>query len=113
MSDMDDFLAEMAQLRASFAADMPQMLDAIEDLFTRLSADPRLDMRDELVRRVHSLAGTSETFGLSDLGQAARHLEDMLEAKRGAGLQPCTEELAQLRRLADAALSGEGSHASP
>ncbi|MDX7952360.1 Hpt domain-containing protein [Lichenihabitans sp. Uapishka_5] len=105
MTEIDDVLAELATLRSSFIADLPTMLETIERLADDVCADPEPDARQDLIRAVHSLAGTSETFGLAEIGSATRHLEDLLEAEDAEITRPCAVALATLRHLIDGALT--------
>lgn len=72
-----DIQARLQALRDDFAAQLPQRIGAIEDAWlTRAAATP--DALHELYRKVHSLAGAAGTFGMSDLSDQARRVEDDL-----------------------------------
>ncbi len=59
--------------------------------------------RDELVRQVHSLAGTAATFGYQAVSDAAAFVERLLDGVDGSAKEPATERMEralQLLRLA-------------
>lgn len=70
-----------AALRAEYRAALPQRLHAIEQLRAALAAGTLpAGQRRELQRQLHSLAGSGKTFGLPEVGAAARAAEALLEA---------------------------------
>lgn len=72
-----DIQARLQVLRDDFAAQLPQRIGAIEHAWlSRTAATP--DALHELYRKVHSLAGAAGTFGMSDLSDQARRVEDDL-----------------------------------
>lgn len=72
-----DLQARLQALRDDFATQLPARIASIERAWqSRAEAIPE-DLR-ELYRKVHSLSGAAGTFGLPELGEQARRLEDTL-----------------------------------
>ncbi len=78
--NLEDALAEM---RRDFAATLPDRRHALITAWRDLAeGDWSADSVEAAYRVVHSLAGAAETFGFSDLGQAARALNDAVHDLR-------------------------------
>lgn len=74
-----DIPPELIELKRRFVLRLPSQLDAIAELFYTLSNGRwERSVGETLHRMVHSLTGTSGTFGLRELSLAARHLESQL-----------------------------------
>lgn len=74
----------LALLNAKFAAGLPAILARLEALRTGVQpACPDEAARRGLYEILHSLAGSSATFGFAPLGGAARCLEEGLRALDG------------------------------
>lgn len=80
---------EIDEMIAEYRRDVPKKLERIE----ALAAAQRLV---ELIRELHTLAGSAGTFGLKPLGAAARAAETHLDAC-GASLD--SGQRAELERL--------------
>ncbi len=75
----DEALNRIAQLRLLFVARCKENLIQIRQLLDdRTAANGRTTQDPELVKLVHSLAGTSAIFGYRDLGRTAFKLEATL-----------------------------------
>lgn len=106
-----DIQARLQALRDDFAAQLPQRIGAIEHAWlTRADATP--DELHELYRKVHSLAGAAGTFGMSDLSDQARRVEDDLRPLlKGdttvvdAAATDISAGIARLRRMIEAETS--------
>jgi two-component system, cell cycle sensor histidine kinase and response regulator CckA len=74
-----DIPKELLELKRRFVLRLPGHLDSIAELFNALS-DGRWEHStgETLHRMVHSLTGTSGTFGLHNVSVAARHFESHL-----------------------------------
>lgn len=72
----------LAQQRADYRASLPARLAALQAAWAGLDTaeSPPQAQRVALERCAHGLAGSAATFGLPDLGDAARALENWLES---------------------------------
>jgi len=79
-SDADaEFFARLAELNARFAAALPTTLGRLQE--ARHTVDvtqPQKELVQHLHATLHTLAGSSATFGLRALGHHARALEQRL-----------------------------------
>ena len=75
----DGLVAFMVQQREVYRHELPQRLAKIESLWEifRRSEEPREGL-NAIERCAHNLAGSSATFGFSEIGDAARDLELLL-----------------------------------
>lgn len=87
---------KIAILRKSFAQKMPERLDKIQHHWTALQVDWQADVLRELHREVHSLAGSSLTYGFVQPGSIARELEEVIEHLTS---RPDAEQSQQILRL--------------
>jgi chemotaxis protein histidine kinase CheA len=75
-----DFEAALRQFRAEFAAQLPVRLreahERLQDCLDRPTNDDRLRALHAVV---HRLAGSAGTFGMKELGNRARVIEDLLD----------------------------------
>lgn len=74
----DELAARVNSLRLSYAQNLPDKLDQIAARIELLSVEWSDESGDEAARFAHNLAGTGQTFGFPEVGQAARRLEDEL-----------------------------------
>jgi chemotaxis protein histidine kinase CheA len=76
----DDFQQAMRRFQQEFAAQLPGRLQEARDRLRACQAQPADDAAvAELHRVLHKIAGSAGTFGLAEVGDGARALEDMLE----------------------------------
>ena len=69
----------LAQMKERYLSDIGGKIDEIEELVIRLEKEQKSkESFDEIYRRVHSLKGSSGSYGLHDLSNAFHHLEDHL-----------------------------------
>lgn len=82
MSD-DEFRQMLAAVSAEYRAGLPARLAGIDELWNCImhGGDAAQAMPD-LIRALHSIAGTAETFGLNAVGRAAAAAESCLEPYR-------------------------------
>ncbi|MEX1165587.1 MAG: response regulator [Hydrogenophaga sp.] len=74
-----DMPRELIELKRGFVSRLPSQLHHIADLFQSLSSGRwERETGETLHRMVHSLTGTSGTFGLRETSLAARQLESQL-----------------------------------
>lgn len=74
-----EFFERLAELNDRFAASLPQTLgrlSAARNAFD--TSQPQPELMQELHAVLHTLAGSSATFGFRLLGQQARHVEQRL-----------------------------------
>lgn len=101
----------LVQMRGEYAAKLPERLAQIETLWRRLAGGDTAS-GGELVRAAHSIAGAAATFGLPEVGSAARELELALrdsqagdDVFREACASRVTESVARLLEVSRAAIS--------
>jgi two-component system, cell cycle sensor histidine kinase and response regulator CckA len=94
----DGVLHELQALRRVYVQRLPDQLEAMATAFHALSVGPwDHNAATALHRMVHSLSGTSGTYGLRDVSQAARQLEIELDAALKAQQPPSTTTWASLK----------------
>jgi chemotaxis protein histidine kinase CheA len=101
-----DFRLAMEQFRADFARQLPERVQEAQGLLQAALANPGDEAAlRELHRVVHKLAGSCGTFGLREIGDTARGIEDQLDAvlaapaDRAGKLAPLAEQLVVLAAL--------------
>lgn len=101
MADLPDALRQsIAMLRDDYASKLPGKIAEIEALWRRLlAADAPAAELEDVVRRVHGIAGSGATFGLAAVSDAARELERFLERIHAAGRLPDTVERKRVAAL--------------
>ena len=107
-SDNQNSKADKLQaLREAFGAKLPERLAAIRRLWLALRENPDdTSLSDEFYRLIHSMAGSSGTFGYHQFGACARHLEQFLLQNKSMGysdsdsIKTIDRTLAQLESLA-------------
>lgn len=77
--EQNDFQKKLRVLRENFARDLPGYMDAVMDVWNRLERTRDKEALIELHRKLHSLAGSGQTFGFSETGSKARAVERMLQ----------------------------------
>jgi chemotaxis protein histidine kinase CheA len=106
MSGGTDFRLAMEQFRADFARQLPERVQEAQGHLQAALANPGDEIPlCELHRVVHKLAGSCGTFGLREIGDTARGIEDQLDAilaapgDRAGKLAPVAEQLVVLAAL--------------
>ena len=75
----DEFFARLAQLNDRFAAALPATLARLLEAHNAFDVEhPVQAVIDDVHATLHTLAGSSATFGFHGLGHAARDLEQRL-----------------------------------
>lgn len=69
---------KLRALTVAFGQQLPARLKEIRQLWLALCHEPTKHNHDNVHRISHSLAGTSATFGFTNLSVAARELENIL-----------------------------------
>ncbi|RYF44100.1 MAG: Hpt domain-containing protein [Comamonadaceae bacterium] len=85
----EQFRQFLESQRADYRHALPARLQQLQALWTAIDAGAAAPPLGELERLAHTLAGTAGTFGLREVGQAARALEALL-AQAGEGGGPLT-----------------------
>jgi len=74
-----EFFARLAELNDKFAASLPQTLGRLSAVRNEFDTQrPQLALIEQMHAVLHTLAGSSATFGFRVLGQQARTLEQRL-----------------------------------
>jgi HPt (histidine-containing phosphotransfer) domain-containing protein len=77
---------------------LPGKIQKIEEAWELLINEPWNDEQFLTFHRmVHTIAGSSGTFGLPEVGQSARQLEILLKPQLDSGEQPSTKQKHQIR----------------
>ena len=98
--DKDEFRRQMDAFNAEYRASLPGKLREVDELWKRMHADAaRPEDSAELLRRLHTLAGSAKTFGFPELGTAARAAENYLEPYTRQGVMPPVAEREEFGRL--------------
>ena len=114
MHDPGELQAKLITLSDAFAAQLPEKLKNLQQSLTQLS-HTEWDERgfETLVRLVHGLIGSSQTFGFASLSNVARNLEAYLkqlaQAKAVLGKDQRDHILEAMRELHQAALHRDAS----
>jgi len=101
---------QLAEIRTSFFAECEELLEALQDGLTALSAGTDPDAIHVIFRAVHSIKGGAGAFGLQGLVAFAHGLETALDAARAGDGTPkdaalklyfrCADHLSDLVRVA-------------
>ena len=95
----EELAQRLAQLSEGFRDELPQRLDDISTAWRVLQESGWSDENAETLERLaHSLAGSGATFGLASISEAAKSLEQAVEALR-TGEAPSDNELAPVADL--------------
>lgn len=87
--DSAEFKRKMEAFSAEYRASLPAKLAEVDALWGMLAAGAtQPEACGELLRRLHTLAGSAKTFGFPDLGVAARAAESFLEPYCQDGAMP-------------------------
>ncbi len=85
-------------LQAQFLTRLPGRLDDVQRMWAELGSGQWSQLQAEALHRaVHSLTGTSGTFGLKALSKAARQFESRLHTSIERGRAPSDDEWASLK----------------
>jgi HPt (histidine-containing phosphotransfer) domain-containing protein len=95
---------EFDELRAEYRSEMPAKLARLDALWSRVAAGTADDAeRAELRRALHTIAGSASSFGLPEIGDAARAAENFLESTSDLGAEQRAEFARLLGELRSAA----------
>lgn len=94
-----NFNAALNQLKDSFIARLPQDFAKIEHSLNRLTRNDDNESELEILRQLfHKMAGTSGTFGLSELGVRAKTVEQQIKQRIKSGQCHLSEDdIAELK----------------
>jgi chemotaxis protein histidine kinase CheA len=98
--NQDELKLTIAKLRADYAAQLPDTVAQMEELWQRLvAAEAPSSQLADLARMAHSIAGSGATFGLPQASRAARDLELFLDKFKLSGTLPGMAEQATVSAL--------------
>ena len=96
---------EFDELRAEYRGEMPAKLERLDALWSRVASGAAgAEEVTELRRALHTIAGSAGSFGLPEIGDAARAAENFLEATSKLGAAQRVEFvrlLCELRRASE------------
>lgn len=78
-SEKSSFELHLEKLRSEYQTQLPSKLNAITEDWLKLAERWQPEALVQLHRNVHSMIGTSGTFGFTDISKAARALEALLK----------------------------------
>lgn len=91
---IEDFYRFLDAQREDFRRSLGARVGEIDSLWTRMSKGFTVPRgMDRLERLAHALAGSSGTFGFTDVGAAARKLELAVQQGEPAGIQAAVNNL--------------------
>jgi len=90
----------LEDLRKQYALNLPEKVRKVTDSIRAFLAVPRDRVLLELAHRVvHSLTGSSGTYGFDELSRTARGAERVLSESLEGGTPPSSERQHQLREM--------------
>ena len=78
-SEKSSFELHLEKLKSEYKAQLPEKIAAIQSDWQLLNTNWQNERMVQLHRNVHSLIGTSGTFGFNDVSKTARTLEEQLK----------------------------------
>lgn len=78
-NQLSSFELQMKKLQEQYVAQLPDKITAIQQDWKTIKEAASSPLMNQLHRNVHSLIGTSGTFGLMDISKRARELEIALK----------------------------------
>lgn len=99
MSD-DEFRQMLAAVSAEYRAELPARIAGIDTLWGQIMRGENVaPAMDDLIRALHKIAGSAETFGLTAVGQTAAAAESRLEPYRDVQQKPDAGLEAEITQL--------------
>lgn len=92
--------SKLLRLTQAYAQELPAKLLEIANRWISLKSDWHRETAKDLYREVHSLSGSSGSYGASELHLEARHLESKISSVIDSDQSPSADEVSQI----DAAL---------
>lgn len=100
-SASDQMAQSLSLIRQRFLEGLPQKIDLLDTLVTRIELRHMLDdALSQIEREMHKIAGVAKTLGFPDLGDMARSTETDIISARAHGLSDAN--LAELTSKTDA-----------
>ena len=97
---MDALQAHLLELKKSYTRRLPEKIACIETAFTGFFASAWEERAcSESHRLIHSLTGSSGTFGYPDICRVARRAEDILKASLDSRTPPGVNQQQEALRL--------------
>jgi HPt (histidine-containing phosphotransfer) domain-containing protein len=101
--DADELKRQMAALSANHRRGLPAKLERIDALWQVLSSGAAdIEAGGELLRALHTIAGSAKTFGMPAFGDAARAAENFFEPFCAGGAMPQATDREAFGHLLDA-----------
>lgn len=103
----NDVLAKLASLRHLFQQRLPEEYERLTELWEHWNNRGLDSDRQALMRQIHTLKGSSGTFGFTGMSERAAQLETSLDARQR---NPLSAAVCYKNRLKEfqTAISGEG-----
>jgi len=99
----DEFKRMMAALSAEFREGLSERIAGIDELWRRTTEGVNpVESMGELLKALHTLAGSAGTFGLDEVGNTAATAESCLQSYRESGTVPDEVGKAEISRLLEA-----------
>ncbi|MGW8248203.1 MAG: response regulator [Acidiferrobacterales bacterium] len=108
VSDDAELEEKLRRLTLAYAQELPAKIRDISNRWAQLKSEWSQAAAEEIYREVHSLSGSSGSYGASELHLQSRKLEQYLSSLTELNLHPPAEKLSQI----DAALGLTSSLAS-
>jgi len=96
---------KLRRLTLVYAQELPAKIRDIANLWVKLKTDWSREAAEEIYREVHSLTGSSGSYGASDLHLQSRELEKKISSLTAADLYPSTENISQIDAILDVTAS--------
>ena len=107
------FRQQLEAIRAEYRRDLPAKLARIENLWSEIAGGGSKPARlAELVRELHTIAGSAKTFGVAGVSEAAAAAESYLDPLSRRRKPPTARELAGFTPLLDALRQAAGPGAA-
>lgn len=98
--DKAEFKRQLEAFNAEYRASLPGKLAEVDALWGMMAAGAtQPEACGELLRKLHTLAGSARTFGFPELGTAARVAENFLEPYCKDGAMPQSSDREAFGRL--------------
>jgi len=97
---VDEFERQLEAISAEYRRELPARLERVDRLWRDLASRGTGTKRiTELLRELHSIAGTARTFGVAGVSEAATEAESFLEPFASQGKLPPAARRAEFDRL--------------
>lgn len=99
---IEAFKRQLEELNAEYRHALPAKLARIDALWSEMAGGrAQADRLADLLRELHSIAGSARTFGIAGVSEAAAAAESFLEPCVRRGKLPAAAARAEFERLLD------------